>query len=220
MLTADLITEDIPPLKSSDTVNLALQWMEEFKVNHLPVIEGKEFVGIVSENDLMDSNKPDSEIGKANVPMLKTEIHGNQHAFDALKVMTDLHLSLLPVLDEHNHYLGSVTQRSVLEKISGISAVIEPGGIIELEMHKNDYTLTQIAGIIESNDAKVLNLMVESLPDPNRILVTVKVNREDLSRIMQTFYRYNYNVRATYHQSSHDSDLHSRFNEFMRFLNI
>jgi acetoin utilization protein AcuB len=221
MLVSDLITDEVPPLKYNDTVDQALHWMEEFKVNHLAVIKGNELIGLVAESDLLDANSgADEEIGKINIRFIKPVIHQTQHAYDALKLMTGMNVTLLPVLDDKEKFAGSVTYKSALEKFTGFSAIQEPGGIIELEMFKNDYSLTQIAGIVEGNDAKILSLYVSSLEDSTKIEVTLKVNKEDLSRILQTFYRYNYNVKASYHQSDFEEDLKGRFNEFIRFLNI
>lgn len=221
MLVSDLITDEVPPLKYNDTVDQALHWMEEFKVNHLAVIKGNELIGLIAESDLLDTNSgADEEIGKINIRFINPVIHQAQHAYDALKLMTGMNVTLLPVLDDKEKFAGSVTYKSALEKFTGFSAIQEPGGIIELEMFKNDYSLTQIAGIVEGNDAKILSLYVSSLEDSTKIEVTLKVNKEDLSRILQTFYRYNYNVKASYHQSDFEEDLKGRFNEFIRFLNI
>jgi CBS domain-containing protein len=195
--------------------------MEEFKVNHLAVIKGKELIGLIAESDLLDANNDTSEeVGKINIHFIKPVIHQGQHAYDALKLMTSMNLTLLPILDEKEMFAGSVTYKSALEKFTGFSAIQEPGGIIELEMFKNDYSLTQIASIVEGNDAKVLSLYVSSLEDSTKIEVTIKVNVEDLSRILQTFNRYNYNVKASYHQSDFNEDLKGKFNEFIRFLDI
>lgn len=220
MIVNDLITDEIPPLKDTDSVDLALNWMEEFKVNHLAVTRGRELLGIISESQLLDSNHPDFSIENLKLNLTKPVIHANQHAYDAIKLMSKMNLSLLPVLDDQEMFVGSITQRSVLEKMAGITSVQEPGGIIVLNMNMVDYNLTQISSIIESNDAKVLSVNVTSAPDTKEIEVTIKINSEDLSRILQTFYRYNYNVKATYHQSQHQDDMKNRFNEFMRFLDI
>ncbi len=221
MLASDLITHDIPPLKHTDTVDRALNWMEEFKVFHLPVVKDRSLIGLLAESDILDANnKRDLVLEKSQIHLLKPVIRGSQHAYDALKLMSALNLSLLPVLDENDNYLGSISQKSVLEKMSWLSAAAEPGGIIELEMNKNDYSLTQIASIIEGNDAKIISCYINSLPDSTKIEVTIKINKEDLSRILQTFYRYNYHVKAYYHQQQFTDDLKHRFNEFMRFINI
>jgi CBS domain-containing protein len=220
MLIADLITKDIPAVKDSDTVEQALHWMEEFKVTHLPVLHNKKLAGLISESELLDVANNKSKITANHFNYIKPQIHKTQHAFDALRLMSGLHLTLLPVLDEKENYLGNVTQKSVLDRLAGLSAVMEQGGIIELELNKNDYSLTQIAGIVESNDAKILSSYVTSLPDSTKIQVTLKINRDDLTRILQTFYRYNYEVKASYHQSGYEDDLKTRFNEFIKYLDI
>ncbi|HKC68563.1 MAG TPA: CBS domain-containing protein [Bacteroidia bacterium] len=220
MLIADLITKDIPAIKDSDTVEQALHWMEEFKVTHLPVLHNKKLAGLVSEAELLDVANAKSKITSNHFNYIKPQIHQTQHAFDALRLMSGMHLTLIPVLDEKENYLGNITQKSVLDRLAGLSAVMEQGGIIELELNKNDYSLTQIAGIVESNDAKILSSYVTSLPDTTKILVTLKINRDDLTRVLQTFYRYNYEVKASYHQSGYEDDLKNRFNEFIKYLDI
>jgi acetoin utilization protein AcuB len=194
--------------------------MEEFKVNHLPLLTSKKLTGVVSEDDLHSLHDNSGKIGDHQFRYLRPIIHPGQHAFDALKLMSSLQLSLLPVLDDNDNYMGCVTQRSVLDKMAGFAAVMEQGGIIVLELNKNDYSLTQIASIVEGNDAKILSCHVTSLPDSTKIEVTLKINREDLTRILQTFNRYNYNVKASYHQVGYEDDLKNRFHEFMRFLDI
>jgi CBS domain-containing protein len=220
MLIADLITHDIPALKPGDTLEQALEWMEEFKVEHLPVLSHKALLGIVSESDLKNLQDNKGKIGDHQFHFVRPVIHPTQHAFDALRLMSGMHLTLIPVLDDTDSYIGSVTQKSVLDKIAGFSSVMEQGGIIELELNKNDYSLTQIASIVEGNDAKILSCYVTSTPDSNKIEVTLKINREELTRILQTFNRYNYTVKASYHQAGFEDDLKTRFDEFMRFLNI
>ena len=220
MLIADLITHDIPALKGSDTVEQAIHWMEEFKVTHLPVLHHKKLTGLIAEAELLDISSAKSKLSDHPFNYIKPQIHPSQHAFDALKLMAGLHLTLIPVLDEKDNYLGNITQKSVVDRLAGLSAVMERGGIIELEINKNDYSLTQIASIVEGNDAKILSCYVTSLPDSAKIQVTLKINRDDLTRILQTFFRYNYIIQASYHQSGYEDDLKTRYNEFLKYLNI
>lgn len=219
MIVRDLITDLVPPLKVSDTIQFGLEWMEDYKVNHLPVVDGINYLGLVPESVLLDAEDTSAElktiIHKFTRPIIKRE----QHAYDAIKLISQLGLSLLPVVNENEELVGSITQKSVLEKMAGITSVQEPGGIIVLQMPSVDYNLTQIAGIVETNDSKILSVNVMSSPESREIEVTLKINREDLSRILQTFNRYNYNVIASYHQSQYEDNLRTRFDEFMRFIN-
>lgn len=219
MIVRELITDIVPPLKVSDTIQLAIDWMEDYKINHLPVLDGNNYLGIISENILLNAENPEEKISTLLQSFTRPVIKRDQHAYDAIKLISQMGLSLLPVVDDNEVFVGSITQKSVLEKMAGITSVQEPGGIIVLQMPSMDYNLTQIASIVESNDAKILSVNVMSSPESREIEVTIKINREDLSRILQTFDRYNYNVIASYHQSQYEDNLKSRFNEFMRFIN-
>ena len=134
--------------------------------------------------------------------------------------MNALNLNLIPVLDEKDQYKGCITLKGVVHNMSNMASIQNPGGVIVLEMNPHDYSVTQIGNIIEGNDAKVLSLHVSSVPDSVKMEVTIKVNIEDMTRIIQTFNRYNYNVKATFHQSDYESGLNDKLNEFIHFLNI
>ena len=99
-------------------------------------------------------------------------------------------------------------------------SVQNPGGVIVLELNQNDYSVTQIGNIVEGNDAKILSLHVSSNPDSTKLEVTIKVNRENLSAILQTFNRYNYSVKASYQNLDFTKGIDDKFNEFLHFLNI
>jgi acetoin utilization protein AcuB len=220
MLAGELITEDIPPLKVTDTVELALDWMEQFKVSHLPVVNDRKLIGLVSEADLLDYERPDEQINVSKLHLLKPAIHDYQHTYDLVRLMTSLNLTLIPVTDDNDLYKGCITLKGLVHNISTMISVQNPGGVIVLEMNQNDYSVTQIGNIIEGNDAKILSLHVSSKPDSTQIEVTIKVNREILTGIIQTFNRYNYNVKASYTPSEYKDGLDDRLKQFLHYLNI
>ncbi len=220
MLVGDLITDEIPPLKVTDTVEMALDWMEQFKVSHLAVVNNRELVGLIAETDLMDYEHPEEQINAGKVHLLKPIIHHSQHTYDLVKLMSSLNLTLIPVLDENELYKGCITLKGIIKNLSAMIAVQNPGGVIVLELNQSDYSVVQIANIVEGNDAKILSLHVSSTPDSTKMEVTLKVNREDLSSILQTFNRYNYTVKASFHHGDYDKDMKDKLNEFLHFLNI
>lgn len=207
MLVADLITDEIPPLKHTDTVELALDWMEQFKVSHLAVVKGTELVGLVSETDLMDYNHPEHKLIDLKTPLLKPIIHNYQHTYDLLKLMMSFNLTLIAVLDDKEKYKGCITLKGLLTNLSSMASVQNIGGVIVLEVNQADYSLTHISNIVEGNNAKILSAHVSSLPDSTKVEVTLKLNVEDLSRILQTFYRYNYVVKASFHHGDYEEGM-------------
>jgi hypothetical protein len=97
----------------------------------------------------------------------------------------------------------------------------QPGGLIVLELLERDYSLTQIAQIVEGNNMKVLSLYITSPPDSTRLQVTLKVNSRDLSSVIRTFERYNYEVKSWLtNDDALDNFYSERFDLLMKYLNI
>ncbi|MDQ3047491.1 MAG: CBS domain-containing protein [Bacteroidota bacterium] len=220
MLAKDLITDEIPPLKTNDTGLMAINWMDEFKVSHLPIVSNNEYLGLISDTDILDLNITDNELGSCKISLIRPFVFAHQHVYEVIKMVSAMKLTVLPVLDENNQYSGLIPVTSLLQQFSLLAATREPGGIIVLEMNLHDYSLTQIAQIVEGNDAKILSLYVNHITDSTQVEVTLKLNKEDLSGILQTFYRYNYTVKASFHQSEFSDDLKNRFDSFMNYINI
>lgn len=220
MLVRELITDEIPPLKTTDTGRKALSWMEEFKVAHLPVIDGTNYVGMVSEADILDSNIPDQPLSKHPLTLSNPENIANQHVYDAIRMAAGMNLTVIPIVDESHKYLGIVTINNLIQNTNKMAAISDPGGILVLEMNVRDYSLTEVARIVESNDAKILSSYIRTLPGTDNMELTLKINKEELSGIIQTFERYNYNIVATFNETKHLEDLKNRFESLMKFINI
>ena len=220
MLAKDLITDDIPPLKPNDTGLMAINWMDEFKVSHLPIVKNHEYLGLISDTDILDYDITDDELGKCKISLIRPYVLESQHVYEVIKMISTMKLTVLPVLDDQLNYVGLIPATVLIQQFATLAATREPGGIIVLEMNNHDYTLAQIAQIVESNDGKILSSYVNHIPDSTKMEVTLKINREDLSGIIQTFYRYNYNVKASFHQSEFRDDMKNRFDSFMNYLNI
>ncbi|MCB0768931.1 MAG: CBS domain-containing protein [Flavobacteriales bacterium] len=220
MHAIDLITQDIPPLRPQDDVGRALDWLEEFKVMHLPVVEHGRLVGMVKDQELVDRNDPhalvSSVMGTVEIPFVR----GQQHIYEAMKLFSERGLTVVPVLDEMGVYLGAITEHEALKRLAEMTNISEPGSIVVLEMNQVDYSLEQIARIVEGNDGKVLSVYSQTLPGTTRVEITLKINREDISDILQSFERYEIMVKTTYQGSRFHDDLRGRYEELMRFINL
>jgi len=220
MLAKNLISDFILPLKTSDTGLMALYTMDELKVLHLPIVNNTEFLGLISEADILTLNAPEEALGNHVLSLKKPYVTQNQHIYDVLKIISTLDLSLVPVLDEKHNYLGVITFSNLVKQFSKISAFENPGGIIVIELNVNDYSISEIAQIVESNDAKVLSLYVSSHKDSTKLELTIKINKIDLTSILQTFYRYNYVIKASFSEKDDLDIIQERFDSLMNYLNI
>ena len=219
MIASELISYDIPPLKLSDTGVKALDWMEEFKTSELPVVDGNNYMGLISESEVLDRNNIDDSFKSYNHPFNKPFAHENQHLFEVISLIVQNDIDLLPVVDENEQYLGLITATKIVQYLSKIASVSNAGSILTLEINVNDYSLAEISKMVESDDAKILASFITSHPDSKKLEVTLKINKTEISRILHTFERFNYTVLASYNESEYHKDLHDRYDEFMRFLN-
>jgi CBS domain-containing protein len=221
MLAKDLLSDVVPSLKTSDTGLQALSWMEIFRISHLPIVNNKEFLGLISDTDIYDLNMADEPIGNHSLSLFSPYVTGDQHIFEVIELVSRLKLTVVPVLNQEKHYLGLITMNDLIQRFANLAGLKDPGGIIVLELHQNDYSLSQIAQIVEGNDAKILGLYLSSSDESMKMELTLKINRTDLSPIIQTFNRYNYTIKASYHEDEDmDSFYSSRYESFMRYLNM
>ena len=194
--------------------------MEDLKVSHLPIVNNEEFLGLVSQSDIENLNIPDEPLGNHNLSLTRPFVYQDQNIFEIIRLFSSSKLSLLPVLDRKNNYLGVITMSELVQNFSKLAAAENPGGVIIIELNNNDYSLQEIAQIIESNDAKVLGLYVTSFPDSTRLEISIKLNKIDIRPVLQTFYRYNYRVTASYSEEEDNDVIKERFDSLMNYLNI
>jgi len=221
MLSKELISDVIPSLRTSDTGVKALYWMDIFRISHLPIVNNTEFLGLISDADIYDMNTPDEPIGNHQLSLFSPFISEDQHIYEAIELISKLKLSVVPVLDSNKNYMGMITAQRLMQYMGEMFSVKNPGGILILDLNANDYSLTQIAQIVESNDAKILSLYITSPPDSLKLELTLKINRIDLTAIIQTFVRFDYTIKAQFMEDDEMDSLYSnRYEQFMLYLNI
>ena len=220
MIARHLITEEIPPLKTSNTGEEAISLMEELKVSHLPIVNGENLLGLISEQDIYDLNDLKQPLGNYKLSLKHPYVNEHQHLYDVLKLVSNLKLTLIPVLDDHEKYLGSISMQNLVTYMANSFALENPGGIIVLEMSENDYNLTEIAQIVQSNDAKVLSLFLASHPESTRLEVAIKLNKTDIGAVLQTFDRYGYYVKASFGEEDDVESLKENYDSLINYLNI
>ncbi|MBS1764591.1 MAG: CBS domain-containing protein [Bacteroidetes bacterium] len=220
MITKDYIKDFIPPLKVTDTVVRALQWMQSFNLNHLPVVDGVKFVGIITESELIKCADKSLTIAKLNPSYLREFILDSQYIYDALEFVTLKGLDIVPVINKDGQYRGLLTLTDIIDCFAQTSSVKTPGGIIILKVAVKNYSLQDIARIVESNGAMILSTSLNQTDDPLHYELTIKVDKLDLTRVLAGLYRFDYEVIASYQSSELSSELEDRYKAFMTYMNV
>lgn len=220
MLAEELIVDNIPPLKPTDSGETALEWMDEFKVNHLSVVDNLSYLGVISESDILGMADVGENISAYRDLLNPVFVTESQHIFEVVKVVNDHLLTIIPVLNSNEEYSGSITIAQLMKIIADMPVANSPGGIIVLELNINDYSLHSIAGIIEENDARILGTFITSHPDSTKMQLTIKVNKTEIGSIISSLQRHNYSITFFNDSGKAEDDLRDRFDSFMNYLNF
>jgi CBS domain-containing protein len=213
-----LISKSLPALNRGESAMHVLNLMDELRVNDLPVVENGMFVGLANESDFLNAEVYQGEV-QAELGLLKVSVFPETHVLDVLKVVSENDITVIPVVDEGNNYLGSITSADLLDHLAEMLGVHREGGIIVLQMLERDHSLQQIARIIEENNAKILSLTVLPATEGN-IEMHIKIDSPDLNPILQSLERFNYTVLSKFQAAQFDNELRDRYDELMRYLNM
>ena len=218
MLTRELISNSIPYLHKGDKVYQALQLMNDYHVAHLPIVEEERYLGIVSEEQLLHSDD-ENILDQLAINDGGTSVQANDHFLKAIQVAVQNKLSVVPVI-ENDQILGMVTYNDLLQNASNFMSLNDPGALIVLEMEGKAYSFSEINKIIESNDAQITQLNSYTDPETGIIQVTIRINKLEVSDIISTFQRYEYNVKYYFGEEMYENELRTNYDNLMHFLNI
>ncbi len=220
MLAKDLISDIVLPVKTSDTGIAAIGLMEDYRISHLPIVNNRDFLGLISDTDIYGMENQNEALGASALSLFSPFVYEYQHVYEVIELIAQLKLTLVPVLNEGKEYLGSILMHDIVQQFALLTGADQPGGILILSMTSRDYSLSEIARLVEENDAKILSLYVSNAPDTVELFVTIKLNVFDLTPIIRSFERYNYSIKATFRDDDKmESSYRDRFEEFMRYLN-
>ena len=199
MIARDLISDEIIPLRTSDSGEDALERMDDYHVRHLPIVNNRQLLGLISEEELFDLDTQEA-VGSYDLKMVHPFVKDSVHIYDTMRVLHEYRLTLVPVVDKDNNYMGVVTLHDLLKYFAESASFREPGSIVVLEVNKHNYSLAQIARIVESEHGVILNSFITSLPDSTELEITLKINRPDISRILSSFVRFGYDIKSNVHK--------------------
>lgn len=219
MIAKELISEEIVPLRTSDTGEDALAMMSDFHVRHLPIVNGTQLLGLISEDEIFELDHEES-VGSYKLQMTHPFVYDRNHIYDIMRLLNEYKLSLIPVVDKNQTYLGVVTLEDLLKYFAESASFGEHGSVVVLTVNRFNYSLSQIARIVESENTVILNSFITSTPDSTELDITLKLNRADISKILSSFRRYDYEVKASFSESEYIDSLQEHYDSLMSYLSV
>jgi CBS domain-containing protein len=219
MIARELISQLIQPLRTSDTGEQALTYMQVYHLKHLPIVNSEQLLGTISEDDITTSPL-DEPIGSFSLGLNKAFVRDSDHLFEVMGVMADHKLTVIPVVNAQDDYLGLITLEELIQFYARSFSFSEPGGIIVLELQQPDYSLAEIARIVESENASVLSSFLTQDEVSKQMYVTIKTNQKDNQHLQATLERFGYTIKASFTEEGYFESLQDHYDAFLHYLNV
>ncbi len=219
MLNKELISSTIPTLTLEDQVSQALELMSEFHVSQLPVVANEKYLGLVFEDDLMNVDE-NATLKSIDTHFSRVAVNAGTHFIESVQTVNDYNLSIVPVIDKDNEFIGVIPGETLLRELGKITGASEPGGVIVLEMEQRNFSFSELSKLVETNDAQITQLNTYWDNNTSSFLVTLKINKFEISDIVATFQRYDYQVKYYFGEELYVNELKSNYDHLMNYLNI
>jgi acetoin utilization protein AcuB len=224
MIAEELLNQKIPPLRPADSVAKAAHWFEQLRVGQLPVVNRREFLGLIHEDRLADDVDPNTPIlALGNLPDAEAFVFAYQHFYHVMETAVRYRTGVVPVLSAQREYVGAITINDALAAFGQMSAVRGEGAVLVLSMLERDYSLTQISRYVEEEHAKILSsYAVPDENDPLRLKLTLRLNTNDIGRIVATLERFGFYVSAQFQDRAGlgPSEENDRLDSLLRYLSV
>jgi len=220
MLIRELLSQSLPSLRLQDKVHQALQLMNDNHVTHLPITDSDKYIGIVSEEDLLQAENDHFTLEQLEQSFFNVSVKEDEHFLKAVQTAAENGLSVVPVITEENELAGTVAYTDLLRYASEFMSLNEPGGLIVLEIASNQYSFNEISKLVETNDAQITQLNTSNDAETGMMQVTIRINKPEISDIIATFQRYEYNVKYSFGEEQYANELRSNYDNLMNFLKM
>lgn len=214
----DYINNDIKAIAIDESIETVQDFFAELSFSHFPVLEDGTYLGSIALDDV-ETFDTDKNVSDYRYTLEGFYARTNMIWLDVLEVFARNHTSVVPVLDDNNKYIGYYEITDIVKFFHETPFLKELGGIIIVEKNIDDYSMSQIAQIVESNNGKLLGLFISNVENDN-VQVTVKITLGAMNEIIQTFRRYNYEIISEHQEDNYLNALKERSDYLDKYLNI
>lgn len=219
MIAKDLISYELSPLRTSDTGEESITMMSIFHVKHLPIVNDVQFLGLISESDILNHDMEEA-IGSYSLTLARPFCYETEHIFEVMSKMANGNLTVIPVVDSQDNYIGLIKMEDLVLYYAKSFSFSEPGSILVISTTRPNYSLAEISRIVESESASILTTFLTSSEDSTEVQVTLKINKRDINSIIASFQRFDYEITASFSEYEYIDDMKDRYDALMSYLNV
>lgn len=219
MLVQQLITNTYPTVDPEDKVSFALQLINDFDILHIALVSESRYMGLISKDDLLDVDE-DAPLKVLQDELFTKSVKSNEHFLSALRLASQNNLSIVPVVSLEMEWVGAITCNELLRAATAFTGSEEPGAIIVLEMERKSYSFGEISRLVETNDAYITQFNTFAETETGLLVVTLKINKLEISDIIATFNRYEYSIRYFIGEEHYENEIKYNYDNLMTYLKV
>jgi Mg/Co/Ni transporter MgtE len=212
------ITNDYKAIDSQETIAVVQELFNEVTFSHFPVVEEGIYIGSIASEDIDNLNST-KKVLDYRYSLEVFFARENMIWIDVLEIFAKNSSNVVPVLNDKNIYLGYYEIKDILDFFYETTFLQESGGVIIVRKNTLDHSMTEITQIIESNNGKVLGLMVSESNLQNTQTI-IKIGSGVMNEIIQSFRRYNYEIISEHYEDNYINQLKERADYLEKYLNI
>ena len=217
MYITEYLSHEIKPGKVNSSPSQLLEVVQENKLTHLPLFKGLDFVGNISEEDLIELSIDDEKVDYTSY-LESFYLSESSTLLDAIQMMYTNQANILPIINEQSRYVGFITEMDIINTFANFPFVAAQGVSMLVSIAEKDLSMTAISNIIEVNNGKILGMMIVGNKEDS-VYVLLKFSSSNLLTIGETFERYGYQVIQKFYNDEKQELLQSRYAQLLKYMN-
>ncbi|WP_289644348.1 CBS domain-containing protein [Maribacter aestuarii] len=218
MQIQDHIITNIPVFKIEGTFEKVLDFFKTNTFSHVAITEKGKFVGVFSEND-MEVVKPKAKIEDYRYDLESFFVQKDTNWLDVLEAFARNEANLLPIVGSDEQVIGYYDLTDIVAVFIDTPFFTDPGNILVIATAAKDYSFSEVAQIVESNNAKFIGGFITDVQN-DVVQITIKISNTNFNEVVQTFRRYGYHILFGNADDQFLENLKGRSDYLDKYLNV
>lgn len=195
--------------QSDETIETAFELMKKHFIHHLPVLDGNELVGIVTDRDIRLALIPWKSTKSEKVFYYFTEelkireimtsdpitISPDSDIEEAARIMKHYKIGGLPVV-EHGKLVGIITQNDILDVFIEIMGVIGSSVRIDVVLGDKPDAFGEVSSTIKGEGGNIISVGMSAHPNPKERVYYFRLEPLEIKRVVNVLEKKGYKVVA------------------------
>jgi acetoin utilization protein AcuB len=188
MLVRKKMKKDLITITKDERMTTAKKILKEKNIRHLPVVDGKRLIGLVSNMDIRKAEASPAtsleirelhylldkltvgEIMTRNVITISPDISVEE----ATTLLHDNKIGCLPVVEDGN-LVGILTENDVMDILIEVMGMKEKGSRLEILVEDKPGALADVTRLIKEHNVNIISVVTDVADDPGKRLVVFKL---------------------------------------------